>query len=236
MATHEQHLKNDYRQSKRVVIRSPYDSIKGLILQLGRRMCRYSNKAQVVTSLRYYLETVAVDKSDRSISGDEDTCVINIADDLSVFMNHCKGTSDVGRRVDEERPTHVWEICQTALDSIKDMDLFMINHSWHQQPGNASSGTIMKRINRPCGQPEQPFCFLVNHEGELLRFLVVNRFMVHLGHCARIVADLENAAFATAAQLARERYRLSLAVIELYFNLSCHEILLRLVAGQAYAL
>src|SRR6516162_7046487 len=102
MTAHCQQLKNDDRQSERIVIGRAQHAAKVQPLELWRRIFRHADAAKTTPLALDNLKAIRIDKSRNSLVRDQHPGMIDVTDDAASLVNGSDTACRVQRCVGEE--------------------------------------------------------------------------------------------------------------------------------------
>src|SRR5215216_6760598 len=130
-------------------------------------MCGNTHFTQMPVPVYRYLETVAINESNCRTFRNYDTTLINIADNVAMFVNDAESACDVSGSLYKKGPPCLRVFSMSALDAVQDMDVLVIDYLRHDEAFNSSARFFVKGIYGPSGQGEQSLGFKPDHCREL---------------------------------------------------------------------
>ena len=117
-------------------------------------MGRNTHFTQIPMPICRYLETVAINESNCRTFRNYDTTLINIADDVAMFVNDAESACDVSGSLYKKGPPCLRVLSMSALDAVQHMYILVIDYLRHDKAFNSAARVFVKGVYGPSGELE----------------------------------------------------------------------------------
>ena len=199
VAPHHQHLEEDDGQAEGVVLLGAYHAVKGVALQFGRGVVRYTHGAQELLSAMAELEAVGIHQGDGGVVRHQHAGGVDVADDAAGVVDGGDGARNVGGGARQKAIVDVRKMLFARAGGVQVVQGATVAHGFHQEAGEGAVFAAHHvhgkgRKGRLSGQAG------IHHGSNLVGQLGLVGRLVELHRMVAPVGGNVDAAFAAAAQ------------------------------------
>ena len=199
VAPHHQHLEEDDGQAEGVVLLGAHHAVKGLALQFGWGVVRYTHGAQELLSAVAELEAVGIHQGDGGVVCHQHAGGVDVADDAAGVVDGGDSTRNVGGGARQKAIVDVRKVLLARTGGVQVVQGATVAHGFHQEAGKGAVLGVHHvhgkgRKGRLSGQAG------IHHGSNLVGQLGLVGRLVELHRMVAPVGGNVDAAFAAAAQ------------------------------------